>query len=92
VSLSDLLGMFDVTTGSGATLQKVQTPRTESLSASSTIALAPGETAVITGLSRLVAKRDESRLIDGLPVIAGGSRKVDYQREHFLILVRATPL
>lgn len=92
ISLSDLLGMFDVTTGAGPTLQKVQTPRTESLSASSTIALAPGETAVITGLSRLVGKRDESRLADGLPVIAGGSRKLDYQREHFLILVRATPL
>lgn len=92
ISLSDLLGMFDVTTGSGATLQKVQTPRTESLSASSTIALSPGETAVITGLSRLVGKRDESRLVDGLPIVAGGSRKLDYQREHFLILVRATPL
>lgn len=92
ISLSDLLGMFDVTTGSGATQQKVQTPKTESLNASSTIALAPGETAVITGLSRLVGKRNESRLADGIPIIAGGSRTLDYQREHFLILVRATPL
>lgn len=92
ISLSDLLGMFDVTTGSGDTLQKVQTPRTEALNASSTIALAPGETAVITGLSRTVANRDVSRLADGVPFVAGGSRKLGYQREHFLILVRATPL
>lgn len=92
ISLSDLLGMFDVSTGSGATMQKVQTPRIESLNASSTIALAPGQTAVITGLSRLVASRDESRLADGAPILAGGSRTVSYQREHFLVLVRATPL
>lgn len=92
ISLSDLLGMFDVSTGVGATAQKVQTPRTEALNASSTVALAPGETAVITGLSRLVAKRDSSRLADGVPVVLGGSQKAQYQREHFLILVRATPL
>ena len=92
ISLSDLLGLFDVTTGSGATLQKVQTPRTEAINASSTIALSPGETAVITGLSRTVAKRDESRLANELPILAGGSRKLEFQREHFLILVRATPL
>src|SRR6218665_2999597 len=92
IGLSDLLGMFDVTTGSGATLQKVQTPRTESLNASSTIALAPGETAVITGLSRLVAKRDDTRLAENLPLVLGGTRRLAYQREHFLILVRATPL
>src|SRR6218665_222635 len=92
IGLSDLLGMFDVTTGSGATLQKVQTPRTESLNATSTIALAPGETAVITGLSRLVAKRDDTRLAENLPLVLGGTRRLAYQREHFLILVRATPL
>lgn len=92
ISLSDLLGLFDVSTGSGATLQKVQTPRTEAVNASSTIALSPGETAVITGLSRTVAKRDDSRLANELPILAGGSRKLEFQREHFLILVRATPL
>lgn len=92
VSLSDLLGMFDVSTGSGESLQKVQTPRTEAVNASSTVALAPGETAVITGLSRLVANRDSNRLADGLPIALGGSQKASYQREHFLILVRATPL
>lgn len=92
ITLSDLLGMFDVTTGTGETMQKVQVPRTEALNASSTVALTPGETAVITGLSRVVAKRDSNRLGSGIPVLIGGSQKAQYQREHFLILVRATPM
>lgn len=92
INLSDLIGMFDVTTGSGETLQKVQTPKIEAVNASSTISLAPGQTAVITGLSRTIAKRDDSRLGQEIPVALGGSRKLEFQREHFLILVRATPL
>lgn len=92
INLSDLIGMFDVTTGSGETLQKVQTPKIEAVNASSTISLAPGQTAVITGLSRTIAKRDDSRLGQDIPVALGGSRKLEFQREHFLILVRATPL
>lgn len=92
ITLSDLLGMFDVTTGSGQTLQKVQTPRVEALNASSTISLSPGQTAVITGLSRTIAKRDDARLGQDVPIAMGGSRKLEFQREHFLILVRATPL
>lgn len=92
INLSDLIGMFDVTTGSGDTLQKVQTPKVEAVNASSTIALAPGQTAVITGLSRTITKRDSSRLAEDVPMVLGGSRKLEYQREHFLVLVRATPL
>jgi type IVB pilus formation R64 PilN family outer membrane protein len=92
ISLSDLLGLFDVTTGAGETLQKVQTPRVDAINASSTIRLAPGETAVITGLSRLVASRDENRLSREVPIIAGGSLRGSVLRENFMVLVRATPL
>lgn len=92
ISLSDLLGLFDVSTGSGETLQKVQTPQIDAINASSTIALAPHQTAVITGLSRTVAKREENRLSKDVPLIAGGSRTAGVQREHFVVLVRATPL
>ncbi|WP_234265133.1 type II and III secretion system protein [Hydrogenophaga sp. NFH-34] len=92
ISLSDLLGLFEVSTGAGETFQKVQTPRVDSINASSTIRLAPGETAVITGLSRLVASKNENRLSREVPVIAGGNLKSSIQREHFMVLVRATPL
>lgn len=92
IGLSDLLGLFDVTSGVGETLQKVQTPRVESANANSTIVLAPGETALITGLTRLISSTDDSRLAEGAPVALGGSRKMSVQREHFLVLVRATPI
>lgn len=92
ISLSDLLGLFDVSTGAGETLQKVQTPRIDAINASSTVLLAPGETAVITGLSRLVSKDDQNRLTRQMPVAAGGSLKAEVSREHFLVLMRATPL
>ena len=92
ISLSDLLGLFDVTTGSGDTLQKVQTPRIDSVNANSTIVLGAGETAMITGLSRLISSSDENRLTESTPVALGGSRKLSVQREHFIVLVRATPI
>jgi type IVB pilus formation R64 PilN family outer membrane protein len=92
ISLSDLLGLFDVSTGSGATLQKVQTPRIDSVNANSTILLGGGETAMITGLSRLISSSDENRLTENAPLALGGSRKLSVQREHFIVLVRATPI
>lgn len=92
IGLSDLLGLFDVTSGTGVTLQKVQTPRTDSTNANSTIVLAPGETALITGLSRLVSSSDDSRLTENTPIAFGGSRKLSVQRENFIVLVRATPI
>jgi len=92
ITLSDLLGLFDVTTGSGETLQKVQTPQIEAITKGSMITLKPGETVVITGLSRRVAKREENRLTKETPILAGGSRKADIVNEQLLILLRATPL
>lgn len=92
IGLSDLLGLFDVTSGTGATLQKVQTPRIQSANANSTIVLAPGETALITGLSRLISSTDDNRLAEGAPIALGGSRKLSVAREYFIVLVRATPI
>lgn len=92
IALSDLLGLFDVTVGSGATLQKVQTPRVDSVSASSNVLLNPGETVMITGLSRNVASSDDKRLAEDVPMALGGSQNLKLEREHFLILVRATPM
>lgn len=92
IGLSDLLGLFDVTTGSGDTLQKVQTPRIDSSNDNSTLVLAPGETAMVTGLSRLVSSSSDARLTEGAPMAFGGSRKLSVKREHFIVLIRATPI
>ncbi len=88
VSLSDLLGLFDVTSGSGAAMQKVQVPRVSAVSDQYTVALKAGEVMAITGLSRLVSTGDSRTLGEYVPVGLGGSRRSEIAREHFLILVR----
>lgn len=88
VSLSDLLSLFDVTVGSGPTLQKIQAPRVQSVSDQYSVALKPGEVMAITGLSRLVTTSDQRSLAEGASIGFGGSRKLNMMREHFVIFVR----
>lgn len=92
VSLTELLGLFDVTAGSGDTLQKVQTPVTSGTDDQGTIRLLPGEAMVVTGLSRRLSSQDRRTLGDGTPVALGGSRKDGFKREEFLIVVRASQI
>lgn len=88
ISLSDLLGLFDVTSGIGATQQKVQVPRISAISDQNTIALQPGEVVMVTGASRLVSKSDHRALGESVPTLAGGSRRAELSREHFMVLIR----
>ena len=92
VSLTELLSLFDVTAGSGTTLQKVQTPVTSGTDDQGTIRLLPGEAMVVTGLSRRLSSQDRRTLGDGTPVALGGSRKDRFKREEFLIVVRASQI
>ena len=92
VSLTDLLGLFNVSAGSGASLQTVQTPETSGTDDQGTIRLNPGEAMVITGLSRRIADSERNGLAEELPLLLGGSKRRSYRREDFLIVVRATPL
>lgn len=92
VSLTELLSLFDVSAGSGATFQRVQTPVTSGTDDQTTVRLMPGQAMVVTGLSRRVAGGDTRTLTDSLPLGAGGSRKLGYKREDFMIVVRAVQL
>jgi type IVB pilus formation R64 PilN family outer membrane protein len=92
VSLTDLLGLFNVSAGSGASLQTVQTPETSGTDDQGTLRLNPGEAMVITGLSRRIADSDRNGLAEEIPLALGGSKRRSYRREDFLIVVRATPL
>jgi len=92
VSLTELLGLFDVTAGSGDSLQKVQTPVTSGTDDQGTIKLQPGEAMVVTGLSRRLASSDRRALGESAPIGVGGSRKDAYKREDFLIVVRASQI
>lgn len=92
VSLTELLGLFDVTAGSGTSLQKVQTPVTSGTDDQGTVRLQPGEAMVVTGLSRRLSSQDRRTLGDGTPTLLGGSRKDGFKREEFLIVVRASQI
>lgn len=92
VSLTELLGLFDQTAGSGASFQKVQTPNTSGTDDQGTIRLNPGESMVVTGLSRRRASGDSRTLGEGVSTGFGGSRKDSYKREDFLIIVRAVQI
>ena len=83
-----MLGLFDVTVGSGATLQKVQVPRIHSINDQYEVALKPGEIMAITGFSRIVTTSDQRSLAEGVSIGLGGSRKLDMTREHFVVFVR----
>lgn len=89
VSLSDLLSLFEVTTGSGETLQRVQTPNTSAISDQYTIALRPGEVMAVTGLSRDVSMNDRRTLAEGVDLVFGGSRTSSTRRENFIVFIRA---
>lgn len=92
VSLTELLGLFDQTAGSGASFQKVQTPNTSGTDDQGTVRLNPGESMVVTGLSRRRASGDTRSLGEGISTGFGGSRKDAYKREDFLIIVRAVQI
>lgn len=91
ISLTDLIGLFEVTAGSGASLQRVQTPETSGTDDQGTVRLKAGEAMVITGLSRRVSTSDRNGLAEEIPVALGGSKKRSYKQENFLVVVRATP-
>lgn len=90
-SFTNLIGLYDVTAGQGASLQRVQTPETSGTDDQGTIRLQAGEAMVITGLSRSVATSDRNGLAEEIPIALGGSKKRSYRKEEFLIVVRATP-
>jgi type IVB pilus formation R64 PilN family outer membrane protein len=91
-NLSNLTGLDNFTSGSGTSQQMVQIPTTSAVSDGSDLRLQPGDSFLITGLSRITATDDNSRMAEGAPMLLGGSNKKTYVREHFIVLVRATPM
>lgn len=92
IGLTDLLGLFDVSTGSGTTQQRVQTPEVSGTTDQSTVPLRPGELLVLTGMSRIRNSGDVRSLNESLPTALGGSRSTSRIREDFIIVVRPTLL
>jgi type IVB pilus formation R64 PilN family outer membrane protein len=92
LSFSELLNFFDVTAGSGTSLQRVQTPVTSGTDDHGTVLLKPGQAMVITGLSRRLSSSDTRTLAPGMSPFVGGSLKDRYKVENFVVVVRAIKL
>lgn len=88
LSMTDLVGMFSASSGA----QTIQTPEVSGTGDQREIRLHPGESMVITGLSKQISKNDRNGLAEEIPVALGGSVKRGVSREHYLVVVRATPL
>ncbi len=88
VSLTNLLGLFDVTAGSGATFQRVQTPEVSGTDDQATVMLRAGEVMVLTGMARRKSNSDGRSLGESMPKLLGGSLKASDVREDFIIFVR----
>ncbi|WP_426172482.1 type II secretion system protein GspD [Pseudoduganella sp. R-34] len=88
LSLSDLLGLTDVTSGQGANQQKVQTTKVSANGEQTSLVMKPGQVFSVTGLSRDVSTGDKRSLSEDTPILFGGSRKVGIVREHFIIFIR----
>ena len=88
MSLTDLVGLFNVSSGG----QTIQTPEVAGTGDQGTIRLKAGESMVITGMSRQSATSDRNGLAEEIPVALGGSKKRSVKRENFLVVVRAIPL
>lgn len=89
LSFSELLSLFDVTAGSGDSLQRVQTPVTSGTDDQGTVLLKPGQAMVITGLSRRLSTSDVRSLSSGVSPLMGGSLKDKAKVENFVVVVRA---
>ena len=92
LSLSDLLGIFDVSVGSGAQAQKIQAPKVNAVNAQFPVAIRPGEVVAVTGLTREVSSSDNRRLAENASMALGGSSRLAHKREHFIIFIRPTLL
>lgn len=88
LSLSDLLGLTDISFGTGVNQQKIQTTKVSSNGESGDITLNPGQVMSITGLSRVVSTGDQRTLTEQTSIFFGGSKKTAVTREHFIIFVR----
>lgn len=88
LSLSDLLGLTDQTSGQGVNQQKVQTTKVSANGEQTSLVMRPGQVFSVTGLSRDVSTGDKRTLSEDTPMLFGGSRKVGVVREHFIIFIR----
>lgn len=96
ICLSIVAGFGDLLTMAkadmGDTQFYVQQPKTSQSVVQEQVCQDPGETLILTGLSRRVANSAQNTLGEGLPIGLGGSRSVGTTTENLMVVVRATQM
>lgn len=85
INNSDLLALTTISTGSGATLQSIQSPDLDRFKTEQTVALKSGATIVLTGFERNVDSYDQAGLTDNIAL--GGSYTGTKTKESVVILI-----
>ncbi len=91
-SFSDLLKLDAVTSGQDQNSQSLQIPATSSLSDLFTVAVRPGETMAITGLTRDMSKSERNGIAEGASILLSGSEKQKVNKEQYLLFLRVVLL
>lgn len=85
INNSDLRSLKTISTGSGATLQSIQTPEVDKFKTEQTVALKTGATLVLTGFEREVDSYDQAGITQSLAL--GGSYNGSKVKESVVILI-----
>ncbi len=87
VDVSELKKLNTISSGSGATLQSIQTPEVSGTQFLQRVALRAGETLVISGFERQTDQYDKRTLTEDGPIGLGGSYTGNKKREATVILI-----
>jgi type IVB pilus formation R64 PilN family outer membrane protein len=85
INNSDLIALKTISTGSGATMQSIQTPNVDKFKTAQTVALKTGSTIVLTGFERQVNSYDQAGLTQNIAF--GGSYNGNKMKETVIILI-----
>jgi type II secretory pathway component GspD/PulD (secretin) len=90
--MSNFLGFRNIVSGLGNAQQSVEAPHTSDVGDGTDVRLMPGESMMITGLSRTSTSSNGNRVAEGAPIGLGGSTSNSVRREHFIVVLRANAL
>lgn len=90
IDISSLDRIGTVSTGSGSTLQSINTPETSGMQSMNRVGLRTGETLMLTGFSRVTDQYDKRTLTDNGSIGAGGSFSGKGTRETVIIMITPT--
>ncbi|MDI9332502.1 MAG: hypothetical protein QM527_14575 [Alphaproteobacteria bacterium] len=92
ITLKTLQAMRNISTDGSSTSVQLQIPEVASIVSSSVVKLIPGESLLLTGLTRRTLRTAKSRLTPDAPLAFGGSEEGKIDVEHLIVLIRVVQI